>query len=559
LDHSGEPDDRADPFTHGVGSFDPTTTSVLLWTRVEGHDTVRWSIAPATDVAPVAGGEVVLDPDANGSVAVDVDDLLPGTSYRYWFEAGDRRSPVGRTRTLPDAGVDRVRLAVVCCADYSQGHFGVYRAVADAQVDLVVHVGDYIYESAGRGTVRTAEPDRTVTSLDDYRTRFAQTRSDPDMRALHQRHPMVAIWDDHDIADNAWRHGAKAHDDAQHGLWEERLSHAVQAWHEWLPTRLRDPGDQLAIWRSFPIGDLAELVMLDTRIAGRDEHADHPGSPDIDDPDRSILGAAQRPWAHERVRDTSRPWCLLGSAVVLNRMQLPVPVGERLSDVTPSGYAVVDGQALCTDEWDGYPTERERLVAAMADRGGGMVVISGDVHSAWAFEGPNHEGRPVAVEFVAPCVTSTPMGAQLPRGWRKLAGELAETLPEARWFELERHGFVVLDVDRERVRADWFTVDIEDPHARAHPAAAWLNRLDEPGRLHEASDVPAAPRAPAGSPAATAPQVAVPDRPAELTGGDAAAARRRTARIVAGGALVTAIAGLWHRQTARNRSGRGRT
>jgi hypothetical protein len=145
------------------------------------------------------------------------------------------------------------------------------------------------------------------------------------------------------------------------------------------------------------------------------------------------------------------------------------------------------------------------------------------------------------------------MGAQLPRGWRKLAGELAETLPEARWFELERHGFLVLDVDRDRARADWFTVDIEDPHARPHPAAAWLNRRDEPGRLHEATDVPAVPRAPAGSPAATAPRVPVPDRPAELAGGARAAVRRRTARLVAAGVLITAAAaGLWRRVIARS-------
>jgi alkaline phosphatase D len=523
------------PFTHGVASFDPTADSAILWVRVDpgaGVGRVRWSVAPATDVAPSATGEAEVPPDADGCVEVTVTGLLPATSYRYWFEAGGHRSPVGRTRTLPGSGTDPFRIAVVCCADWSQGYFGVYRAVAEAEVDLVLHVGDYIYESRGRGDVRTAAPDKTVVTLEDYRERFAQTRSDADLRALHLRHPVVAIWDDHDIADNAWRHGAKAHDDAEHGPWEKRLAAAAQAWREYLPLRPRDGAgdDLLAMWRSLPVGDLAELVVLDTRIAGRDEHADHEGSPDLEDPARTILGEPQRAWALERVRDTTRPWCLLVSAVVVNPMQLPVPVGETLTDVTPSGYALIDGKAICTDEWDGYPADRDRLVEAIKDRGRGTVILSGDVHSAWAFEGPpDRDGEPAAVEFVAPCVTSTPMARQLPKGWRRLAAGLADRLPAARWFELERYGFLLLDVEADRVRANWFSVDIEDSQARPDPAASWLHPLDTPGRLHSLEEGPMAPEGPDEAVAAAVP---IPDRPA---GVDTPARRRRRHRI----ALVT--------------------
>jgi alkaline phosphatase D len=495
-----------DLFTHGVGSFDPTDSSVLLWTRVVGTARVGWRVASETDGVPVAAGDVEVPEGADGCVAVEVADLDPATTYRYWFEVDDQRSPVGRTRTLPASGQDPFRIAVVCCADYSQGHFAAYRAVAEADVDLVLHVGDYIYETAGHGDIRDVQPDRTLVTLDDYRARHAQTRSDPNLRALHERHPMVAIWDDHDIADNAWRHGAKGHD-PEHGPWEERLAVATRAWLEWLPVRRRDPGEPLAIWRSLEVGDLAELVMVDTRIAGRDEHPDHEGTRPIGDPERSLLGDAQRAWAHERVRDAARPWCLFVTAVVLNRMRLPVPGGELLSDAAPSGYDIIDGEAMCTDEWDGYPAEREKLVAAFADRGRGAVVLAGDIHSSWAFEGPCvGDGTPVAVELVAPCVSSTPMAGHLPPGWQALADKLAEMVPQARWFDLEHHGFLVLDIRADQLRGDWFTVHPEDPEARAERAAAWLHRLDNPGRLDPAGPMGQPAPAVRGRPTAEVPR-----------------------------------------------------
>ena len=471
------------PFAHGVASFDPTADSVLLWTRAPGVGRLSWSVTPEGGAEPAAHGEIAVSAADDHCVTVTVDGLAPATSYTYEFAAGPTRSPVGRTRTLPAEGTEPLRLAVVSCGDFSRGHYVAYRAVAEADVDLVLHVGDYIYETRGKGDVRQALPDHEVVTLDDYRTRYSQARADADLIALHQRHPMITIWDDHDIADNAWRHGAKHHDPNEHGPWEDRLHAAVTAHHEWLPARLRDPRDPLAVYRSFAIGDLAEMVILDTRIIGRDQQADDEPSLPYDDPRRSMLGDAQRAWAHERVRDTTRPWCLLVTQVVLNRMALPVEKGAKLGDLAPSGYAVIGGDVMCTDEWDGYPAERDALVQVIAERGPGVVALSGDVHSAWAFEGPCRDALPVAVEFVAPCVTATPMGRQLPRGWRKLLGPLAERLPEAVWFELEHHGFLVVELDREEARAHWFTVDALDPDARAAYAAGWRHRRDSPGRL----------------------------------------------------------------------------
>ena len=539
--------DLEPPFDHGVASFDPTADSVILWTRAPGVARVRWCVAPADGGDPVADGEAEVPVEGDHCVAVAVGGLDPATSYRYWFDAGPSRSPIGRTRTLPATGTPPVRIGVACCADWSRGHFTAYRALADADVDLVLHVGDYIYETQGKGNVRDPEPDREVVTLDDYRARYRQCRSDADLVALHQRHPMITIWDDHDVADNAYRDGAKHHDPNEHGPWPERLRAAATARQEWLPADLRDPADPLTLYRSFTVGDLGEIVVLDTRIIGRDVQPDDDGTLPFDDPRRSMLGDEQRAWAHERIRDTSRPWCLLVTAVVLNHMELPVEHGAVLGDLAPSGYAVIGGKAMCTDEWDGYPAERERLVEAIGDRGRGVVALSGDVHSAWAFEGPcpardGGAGDPVAVEFVAPCVTATPMARQLPPGWRKLLDPLADALPEARWFELEHHGFMVLEVDATQVRNHWYAVDAEDPHASARHCASWAHRWDRPGRLEPIDmgddlDAPLRPRTGALS---TGPQVVVPARPEPVL--DEEIPRRRRRRRAAAGMVVSAAA-----------------
>jgi alkaline phosphatase D len=548
------------PFGHGVASFDPTADSVVLWTRAPGVGRLRWSIAPAEGGEPMAG-EADVPAEADHCVAVVVGGLDAATSYHYWFEAGPSRSPLGRTRTLPATGTAPLRIGVACCADWSRGHFTAYRALADADVDLVLHVGDYIYETPGKGNVRDPEPDHEVVSLDDYRARYRQCRSDPDLVALHQRHPMITMWDDHDVADNAYRDGAKHHDPNEHGPWPDRLRAAAAARQEWLPARLRDPADPLTLYRSFVLGDLAEIVMLDTRIVGRDIQPDDDGTLPFDDPRRSMLGDEQRAWAHERIRDTTRPWCLVVTAVVLNHMELPVEHGATLGELAPSGYSVIGGNAMCTDEWDGYPAERERLLEAVQARGRGVVALSGDVHSAWAFEGPcpgpdSHSGgTPAAVEFVTPCVTATPMARQLPPGWRRLLDELAERLPEARWFDLEHHGFMVVEVDAGQVRGHWYAVDPEDAAARPRHCASWSHRWDDPGRLEplELGSDPEAPLRARTGPGATGPQVVVPARPeAVLDGVEPRRRRRRVLATVAAAVAAAAgvVAAVRHRRRA---------
>jgi alkaline phosphatase D len=485
--------EAAGSFPHAVASFEPTTTSVLLWTRLARGTEVDWTIARDPGLADaVASGTATTSAERDHTVVVDVGGLEPATSYWYCFTAAGERSPVGRTRTLPGDGADRFRIATVCCARYSVAPLGVYRAVAEREVDLVLHLGDYIYEDDGSHGGREHDPPRVATTLDDYRRRIAQIRADPDTRALHLRHPMVTIWDDHDLADNAWATGAKAHDPEEHGPWEARAAAAAQARQEWLPGRLQDPSDPLTTWRSMLVGDLAELLLLDTRLQGRDRQAGDDESPDLDDPHRSLLGDRQRTWLAERLADTSRPWAVVASGVVVNELEISWPPPFRwVNALLPNGYAILDGRVLHDDQWDGYPAERARLAGwlrARGEAGGRTVLLSGDVHSSWALEGPSDADRePVAVEVTTPAVSSAAMGrAHLPGMWR-LLDRAANDLAHVRWADVTERGYCVTEIDRDAVSATWWFVHPydENPSDRALAAACFrTDRHEWPPRWH---------------------------------------------------------------------------
>lgn len=475
------PDAAPTPFAHAVASFEPTATSVLLWTRLDGGSTtVDWEVFAGPDLRDqVASGTASTGADRDFTVVVDVDGLHPATSYWYRFRCGGVASPVGRTRTLPEGLAPRFDLATVSCARYSVAPFGVYRAVAEREVDLVLHLGDYIYEDDGDKGPRPHDPPHTAVTLDDYRRRIAQIRADPDAQALHLRHPMVTIWDDHDLADNAWSTGAKAHDPSEHGPWSERVAAAAQARAEWLPARLLDPGDVLTTWRAVEVGDLADLLLLDTRLRGRDRQAGDDESRDLRDPARSLLGADQRAWLRERLAGDHKPWAVLASGVVVNEITLAWPRPLRWIDqLLPNGYAVLDGEVIHDDQWDGYPAERDRLAGWLADRarrGGRSVILSGDVHSSWAFEGPKFGGEPVAVEVTTPAVSSAAMArARVPGLWRFLDRQV-HRLPHVRYAEVTERGYATLRITPEAATATFWHVHpwAQDPTAASVGAASF--------------------------------------------------------------------------------------
>lgn len=552
---SVEPDQ--DRFPYGVASFEPTSSGVLLWTRTTDPTPLRWEVAEDPDFrVVVAGGRSTGEAeDGERTHVVAVTGLAAGRDHHYRFTGVGGSSPTGRTRTLP-TGEASIRLGLACCGDYSAGHFAAYRALAEADVDVVVHLGDYVYAEV-EGDLRPVDPDREACTRADYRARYAQVRRDPDLQALHQRHPVLAVIDDHDLADNAHETGAKTHDPAAHGAWSERRDAAVAERSRWLPIREDGPPGRTsrAQWRSVRLGDTAELVLLDTRLAGRDEQPDD-GGPDLEADERSILGRPQLTWLRERLADRTAPWSIVVSSVVVNDMALELPGGFDLDGPLPSGYLIADGRAINTDGWDGYPAERRRLVEAARARGRGVVLLSGDVHSAWAFEGPSDDQGAVAVELTCPAVTSEPMGEMIPVVGKEVEAVL-RAKPDVRWADLFARGHLVVEVSPTRVSGTWFFSDSEDPEATATAGAAWETRLDEPGRLHEIEPVderrrPAATGADGRGDAERAVPRPVPPRPPGIRA--AIARRQRRTRIVAAAvaaALVITATGRRRRRGPR--------
>jgi alkaline phosphatase D len=537
------PGEEEPVFAHAAASFEPTSAAVLLWTRLgRGEVQTDWVLTSDPELTSVvARGTATTDAARDHTVVVDVGELAPATSYWYQFAVGDERSPVGRTRTLPDGPVESFRIGTVSCANYSIAPLGVYRALAAREVDLVVHLGDYLYEDDGHGGRRGHDPPHTAVTKGDYRRRLAQLRADPDLQALHLRHPMIAIWDDHDLADNAWRDGAKHHDSGRDGPWPVRVAAAAAARQEWVPARLRDPNDPRLVWRSITIGDLAELILLDSRYVGRDLQAGTEGAVPLHDPARSLLGEAQRRWLRERLADTARPWAIVANGVVVNSIELPWPRPLRAANgLLPNGYAILDGRVMHDDQWDGYPAERERVSRWLADRGragGRSVLLSADVHSSWAFRGPLDPvgGAPVAVEFTTPAVSSAAMGrAHYPGLWRLLDDAVNE-MDHVTWAEVTARGYTILTLEPQQVTSEWWFVHPydEDPAEGAELGAVWVTtRPAWPPTLERVEQPTADPVRP-GLPAPA------PQRPADL----GALRRHRARRLVLEGAGAVTAAG----------------
>ena len=277
-------------FTHGVASGDPLADRVILWTRlIPGsgqHSTIhcQWQVAKDREFKQiVSAGDTSTSAQRDYTVKIDAAGLSPNRQYFYRFLADGVASPVGITRTLPVGDIDQIRLGVCSCSNYPQGYFNVYRHMAETDLDLVLHLGDYIYEYA-EGVYANAvatdklgrhvEPSNEILSIEDYRMRYGLYRSDEDLQLVHARHPFICVWDDHELANDSWKDGAENHS-ADEGDFQARMRIARQAYHEWMPIRTSSMGDQGAIFRSFKLGNLADLIMLDTRLHGRDRPLDY--------------------------------------------------------------------------------------------------------------------------------------------------------------------------------------------------------------------------------------------------------------------------------------------
>ncbi len=459
-------------FAHGVASGDPLTDRVVIWTRVSTDEpavSVSWTLARDEGLGDVvASGAAPAAAARDHTVHVDVDGLEPGTTYFYGFEALHERSPVGRTRTLPGTDADRLRFAMCSCAKFNAGFFNAYARIAERDgLDFLLHLGDYIYEASntppktqtpGADIGRPFEPRGECRTLADYRTRYNQYRRDPDAQRLHAVLPIIPTLDDHELADGAWADGSDAHDPVEHGPWSERREAAFQARWEWLPARPPDPADPSRVFRTVTVGELARIHLIDVR-SRRDQPA---LEPEMSDPGRSMLGAEQREWLLGELAGGQAAWTLLACPAILTRTWLDGTDEPLRTTLLKLKLMDEDGEGPDEDQWDGYPAERARLLAALRAVDD-AVVLSGDIHVSVAGEVRDDDGT-LAVELTTPSLTSQNLDEKLGVEQRSAEMEAAEAafvdaFDHVRWCELASHGYVVIDLDPDRVRAEWWLVD----------------------------------------------------------------------------------------------------
>lgn len=497
------------PFQHSVASGDPTESSAIIWTRISQRDENDFPIAgdvpasysvysDAEMTQLISSGNAMALAENDYCVKVDVSGLPSYTAHYYQFSALGFDSPIGRFQTLPDwdeNSENRLRVAVVSCSNYPHGYFHIYRKIAERNdIDLVVHLGDYLYEYGDDeyGDTRPVDPPHEMISLDDYRRRHALYKTDPDLEALHRQYAFINIWDDHETTDNSRKCTANNHSEAteegldpddpnfQEGYWYERKTFGIQAFFEWMPIRpVEDDvvaaGDLFGpavgkTWRKFSAGKFLDLIMIDTRLWGRDDQAGGAAfqREDVrdyqsDDPNcgdttvhRDMLGPDQELWLHEQLASSQAKWKVIGNQLIMSQLR------------TSPGALAVPPTYLNTDAWDGYPTSQERLYEALqgnhmdgsdnplADPVDNVVVITGDIHTSWAFDvTPDPDQlpayNPIAVEFVGPSITSP--GVPLP-------GEGANAVSAAnthlKYVNLDQKGWILLDLAADYATAEWY-------------------------------------------------------------------------------------------------------
>lgn len=484
-------------FLHGVASGDPLPDGVLLWTRVTptaeaipgsglGPDTeVSWTVAldkAFTNV--VSKGSTTATAAADHTVKADIRGLAPATDYWFRFSAGGTDSPAARTRTAPaaDAAVTGLRFGVVSCANWEAGYFSSYRHLAArGDLDAWLHLGDYIYEYGTgtygtRGTVvRPHSPAHEILTLADYRVRHGRYKTDADLQALHAAAPVVAIWDDHEFANDTWSGGAENHTEGTEGTWSARQSAAKQAYFEWMPVR---PAIAGTTYRRLRFGKLADLSLLDLRSFRSQQVST--GSGTVDDPARTITGRAQLDWLKAGLKASDTTWRLVGNSVMIS----PFVIGSLTADLLKPLAELLglpkEGLALNTDQWDGYTDDRRELLAHLRSNAiRNTVFLTGDIHMAWANDVPVDAGTyplspSAATEFVVTSVTSDNLDdiLKVPEGTvTALAAPIIQAANRhVHWVDTDRHGYGVLDITADRAQMDYYVLS---DRTKANATSTW--------------------------------------------------------------------------------------
>ncbi|ATY31943.1 alkaline phosphatase D family protein [Sphingomonas psychrotolerans] len=494
-------------FTHNVASGEPGPDSMLLWTRyvpaADDH-TVRLEAEVALDsdfARPVSGGSVQTGPWRDWTAKITVDGLKPGTVYWYRFVAPDgSKSPVGRTRTLPVGDIGRFGLGVFSCSNLPYGWFNAYgHAAARQDLDLWLHVGDYIYEYGTPAATdvrvlneRALAPGHEILAIADYRMRYACYRADADLQRLHQMAPMVALWDDHESSNDSWEGGAQNHQPAKEGDWNPRRAAAMQVYREWMPVS-DEP------WKAYPIGTLATLYRTESRLLARTRQADigatfNAADPDAalkafrdgiwQDPSATMLGSTQESWLAHALKANARAtaWQLLGMATILGRTVMPQEAvnwlrpdasEKNVASFRNNARAAKLGLPMWMDRWDGYPAARSRLLKAAQAADADLVMLSGDSHNAWAYA-LIEDGKPAGVEFAGHSVTSGGMEGSMAADPAIVSRGFIAANPELKWADTSQRGYMMLEVTPERVTGEWLFLQTIKTR---NPALAGTHRM----------------------------------------------------------------------------------
>uniref|UniRef100_UPI0004A3968E alkaline phosphatase D family protein n=2 Tax=Vibrio parahaemolyticus TaxID=670 RepID=UPI0004A3968E len=496
-------------FEHGVASGDPTQTQVIIWTRVTtaaSYVDVSWQVASDMEFSNVVqSGVFTTDTGRDFTVKVDVQNLNANSQYYYRFIVGEMMSEVGQTQTLPEDGVEKASMAVVSCANYPAGYFHVYREILNqheqSPFDVVLHLGDYIYEYGAGGYASEdaaalgREPSKGAEciTLDDYRKRYAQYRQDADLQALHAKLPMIAVWDDHELANDTWKNGAENHQDDE-GSFIDRRAAAAAAWTEWLPVR-ENTFSNMLIYRQFSFGNLVNLMMLDTRLVGRDKPLDYfsLSAPTMEaigglvaqsrSADRELLGTEQLAWLMNEFNTHDAKWNVLGQQVLMSRMELPSSVMTAMFQLFTSteekkteallavntaitGY-LADPSAdpislpYNLDAWDGYYVEREKVYQLAKASSGNFVCLAGDTHNAWASELKDVSNNPIGVEFATSSVSSPGLEEYLaldPVAIAQMEYTLLHLVSELKWADIKQRGFMRVTFTADAAQSTWYLV-----------------------------------------------------------------------------------------------------
>lgn len=495
-------------FEHSVASGDPLFDRVILWTR----------ITPSKPQQAVSGRVEVFEDEALGklvksvpfttdasrdfTVKVDCTGLQADRFYFYRFSSNGTNSPVGRTRTMPATGTDRaINLGLVSCSSIAHGFFNAYNFLAKRDdLDAIVHLGDYIYEygNGEYGSLREYQPAGEIKTLSDYRTRHAQYKQEEDLRTLHLRYPFITIWDDHESADNSYTDGANNHNEGE-GEWPVRKAAAQKAYDEWMPIRLPEPGNPNKIFRKIQLGDMAELILLDTRLFDRDQDLGIPVNPvtaNASDPNRTMIGPEQMDFLISGMRNSKARWKLIGNQVVFHQWIIkpgvnnpaPTPVQDILA---PSG--------LNGDSWDAYSAERQKIINALRGSDGGkaindVIILTGDVHSAWVADITDNPNLPisqaggynpltgdgsVATEFVVTSVTSP--GLPIPD---EVVQAIRVSSPHIKHVKMSERGYSILRLGKDKATCEYWAVSTIEQKGGTETLSASFEVLQGSNRIN---------------------------------------------------------------------------